>query len=95
MELFLPWWSIAIAAFIAGVAIRSSAPFLAGFISIALLWTVKAWFIDSGAPAPLAEKVSAIFQLPNKALLFAVMASLGGLVGGFATLTASLLKRSI
>jgi hypothetical protein len=93
LELFLPWWSIALAALAAGIAVRSNANFLAGFLGIAILWLAKAWLIDSSAATPLIEKVARIFTLPNKSLLFLIMALLGGLVGGFAALTGSLLKK--
>ena len=93
LELFLPWWSIALAALIAGFAVRSNANFLAGFLAIASLWFAKAWLIDSSAATPLAEKVAHIFTLPNKTLLFVVMALVGGLVGGFGALTGSFLKK--
>lgn len=90
LELFLPWWSIAIAGFAAGMVFNSKANFLAGFMGIALLWTVKALLIESYAAATLTNKVASIFML-NKPLLFLVMAILGGLVGGFAAMTGSAL----
>ena len=91
-ELLLPWWSIAIAAVLGGYLFKSNANFFAGFIAIALLWSVDVWLIDSAAAAPLAEKIAAIFSL-NKATLILVTALIGGLVGGFGALTGSLLKR--
>ena len=92
-ELFLPWWSVAIAAFIAGFVVRSNANFLAGLLGVALLWLTKAWLIDMSSPSILAEKVADICPLHSKSLLFIVMAIMGGLVGGFAALTGSLIKK--
>jgi hypothetical protein len=43
------------------------------------------------AAMPLAEKVAAIFTI-SKTVLIALTALLGGLVGGFAALSGSLLK---
>ncbi|MBX2966909.1 MAG: hypothetical protein KF845_12240 [Cyclobacteriaceae bacterium] len=94
LELFLPWWSIAIAGFLGGVAFKSKSNFLAGFIAIALLWFLHAFIIDLQAAAPLSEKIAALLMVKNKVLLFLVTAVIGGLVGGFATLTGSLLKKS-
>ena len=37
LELFMPWWCIAIAAFAAGYALKSKANFFAGLLGIALL----------------------------------------------------------
>jgi hypothetical protein len=92
LELFAPWWSIAIAAFAGGYFFRTSANFFAGFFAIAMLWLVTSWIIDLSASAPLADRVAAIFSL-SKPLLFLVTSLLGGLVGGFAAMTGSALRK--
>ena len=92
LELFMPWWCIAIAAFAAGFGLKSKANFLAGLLGIALLWFIKAWMLDASASAPLAERVAAIFSL-SKPLLMAVTSLVGGLVGGFAAMTGASLKK--
>jgi hypothetical protein len=94
LELFLPWYSIGVAAFILGYFLRSNANFLAGFLGIALLWLLKAWFMDSSSTSGLADKVAHIFPLGSKAYLFLLTSVLGGLVGGFASLSGSLLHPS-
>lgn len=95
LELFMPWYSIAFAAFVMGYALRSKANFLAGFLGIALLWTIKAWLIDSGSESDLADRVSHIFSLSGKEWLMLVMAIVGGLVGGFAAVTGALVRNSL
>lgn len=92
LELFMPWWCIAIPALAAGYALKSKANFLAGLLGIALLWLIKALIVDISASAPLAERVAAIFSL-NKPLLILVTSLIGGLVGGFAAMTGASLKR--
>jgi hypothetical protein len=92
LEMFLPWWSIAIAGFIGGFAFRSKSNFVAGFLAIALLWFIHAFIIDLQASAPLAEKIARLLMVQNKILLFLLTAVIGGLVGGFATLSGALLK---
>jgi hypothetical protein len=92
MELFLPWWSIALAAFIGGWIFKTNLNFIAGFLSIALLWTITSAIIDFSAGAPLTERVANIFSLP-KPLLFVVTATIGGLVGGFAAMAGSALRK--
>lgn len=95
LELFAPWYSIAIAAFVLGYYAKSKANFLAGFFGIAILWLIKLWITDINAAENLnlAEAVSQIFPLNSKVLLFLVTCLIGGLVGGFACLTGSLLKK--
>ncbi len=92
LEIFLPWYSIAFAAFVMGYAVRSKANFLAGFLAIALLWTTKAWLISSGSESDLADRVAHIFSLSGREWLMVVMAIIGGMVGGFAALAGALLR---
>jgi hypothetical protein len=57
-----------------------------------LLWFIHAFIIDLQASAPLAEKIARLLMVQNKILLFLLTAVIGGLVGGFATLSGALLK---
>lgn len=93
LALFMPWYCIALAAFIMGYMLKSNANFLAGFLAIAALWTFNAWLIDSGSNSDLANRVANIFPVKHKALLFLAMSLVGGVVGGFAALTGSLLRK--
>lgn len=91
LQLFLPWWSLVFAGLAGGFFLKSRLNFLAGFLSIALLWGGYALLLDSVGAAPLAERVAGILTI-SKPLLFVATALIGGLVGGFAALTGSLLK---
>lgn len=84
-ELLLPWWSIAIAAFLGGIAFNSRYNFLAGFLAVGLLWLLFALMMDLTATAPLAERVSKILFV-NKPVLMLITSLIGGLVGGFAAI---------
>lgn len=90
--LFFPWYSVPIAAFILGYLLNSKANFLAGFIAVAALWFGMAWNIEGTAATDLTARVAQIIPVQEKGMLFMLTACLGGLVGGFATLTGSLLK---
>lgn len=91
-ELFLPWWSIAIAAFIGGYFFTTRLNFLSGFLSTGLLWALTSIIIDLSASAPLTERVAAIFSLPET-MLFVVTALIGGIVGGFAAMAGGALRK--
>jgi hypothetical protein len=93
LELFLPWWSIAIAAFAFGYLLNSKANFAAGFIAILLLWFFKSLLIDLSSSTDLVERIASILAVDDKYLLMIVTGSVGGLVGGFAALTGSILKQ--
>src|SRR5688572_26817518 len=83
LELFAPWYSITIAAFIFGFSLKSKANFLAGFLAIVILWLFKMWITDLNASENLnlAEAVSKILPLNSKALLYLITALVGGIVG--------------
>jgi hypothetical protein len=91
-QLFLPWWSIALVAFACGYGLKSSQNFLAGFLAVGILWAGYAYFLDAAGAAPLAERVAGILTI-SKNLLFLVTAFVGGLVGGLAAVTGSLLRQ--
>src|SRR5689334_14080342 len=81
--LYLPWWSIAIAAFIVTAAIPQHPlkAFLAGFIALFILWGALAWFISSNNDHLLAHKVSVLMlKQDSPALLVTVTALIGALV---------------
>lgn len=86
LELFLPWWSIAIAAFLGGMIFNTNVNFAAGFLGIALLWTLKALLMENAGDTNLTERISQIFFLATP-LLFLVTGVIGGLVGGFGAMT--------
>ena len=97
LELFLPWYYIAVAAFVGGYVLKTKANFLAGFLAIGILWSLYALLQtnvpSSLPPNDLADRVAKIFTLPSRELLILLTGIVGGLVGGFAALTGSLLKR--
>ena len=93
--LFMPWWSIAVVAFLVALLIRPSTgmSFLAGFTAIFLLWALVALWIDIKNEHILSHKIAQLFPLGGSSvLLILVTALVGALVGGFAAMSgASLL----
>ena len=95
--LYMPWWGIAIAAFLVSAAIpqKPAFSFLSGFLGVFLLWEVLAWWIDMKNAGILSKKVAQILPLGGSSiLLILVTAIIGGLVGGFAALSGSYLRKS-
>ena len=97
MGLYLPWWSIAIAAFLVSTFIhqKPGMSFLSGFVGVFLLWEIMAWWIDRKNNGILSQKISQILPLGGSSvLLILVTALVGALVGGFASLAASYLRKT-
>lgn len=95
--LYMPWWSLAIAAFLVAVLIHQKAgkAFLAGFLGVFLLWAGLAWWIDMKNDGYLSKKIAQLLPLGgNSFLLIVVTALIGALVAGFAAMTGSFLRSS-
>ena len=91
----LPWWSIAVAAFLVSMFIQQKPgrSFFSGFIALLLLWGGLAWFIDVRNEHILSSKMAEILPLQGKyILLILVTAIIGALVAGLAALSGSLIR---
>ncbi len=94
--LYLPWWSIAIVAFIVSGLIPQSAgrSFLTAFLALFLLWGGLSFWISNHNQHILAHKVSLlIFKINSPYILMLVTALIGGVVAGFAAITASFIRK--
>ena len=94
--LFLPWWSIAVAAFLVSLLIpqRPLPAFFAGFLGLFLLWGVMALMIDLANQSILSARVASLLPLGGSSVaLILVTALVGALVGGGGSLTAAFLKK--
>lgn len=95
LQSFFPWWTLAVASFIAGLLFGETGfkSFIAGFIGAAVLWLMMAWYIDSSTDSILTSKVAQLFPTKTVGLLIVFTAIIGGLVGGFASMTGGILTR--
>ena len=93
--LFLPWWSIAIIAFIVALVIPQhiGLGFLSGFLAIFLLWGIIAIWTDVQNHSLLSKKIATLFPLGGSVVLLILVTSLvGAMVGGFAAMAGSSLR---
>jgi hypothetical protein len=93
-QLFLPWWSIALVAFIIGYFNTQNAfqAFVAGFVAVSILWGGYAFFLDHANEQILSSKIAQLFTLSSGYLLILITALVGGLVAGLAALSGKLVK---
>ena len=95
--LFLPWWSITIAAFLVAALIPQKAgkAFITGFAALFLLWGGLSFWISNNNNHVLAHKVSQlILKMDNPIVLVLATALIGALVAGFAALAGSYLRKT-
>ena len=94
---YLPWWSIAIAAFIVASAIPQNPgkSFLSGFTALFLVWGSLAWYISSRNEDILAHKISLlVFKTDSPSLLIIATALIGALIAGMGAFSGSFLRKS-
>ena len=97
MCLFLPWWSIAIAAFLVAALIpqKPFKSFLTAFIALFLLWGGLSFWMSNNNDDVLAHKVSQLFlKMDSPVMLVLATALIGALVAGFAALAGSYVRKT-
>jgi hypothetical protein len=94
---FLPWWVVAIAAFLAAFFIgkTSGQSFWSGFGAVFIVWTVLALFKSIPNDHILVTRIAKMFHLPHWTFILFVTALIGGIVGGMSALSGVLLKRAL
>lgn len=91
----LPWWVCAIIAFAAALFIQTKgSAFWCGFVGVALAWLALALLKTVPNDNILAQRMAKLFHLPNWVLLLAVTIIIGGLVGGFSSLSGVLFRNA-
>lgn len=94
--LYLPWWSIAIAAFAVTAVIpqKPVSAFFAGFIALFLVWGGLSFYLSQANNHLLAHKVSLlIIKIDNPYLLILTTALLGAIVAGLGGLSGSFTRK--
>ncbi len=94
---FLPWWAVAIAAFLAALFIGKTMKesFWSGFGGVFIVWTSLALFKSIPNDQILVKRVAQLFHLPHWTLLLLVTAIIGGLVGGLSAISGFLAKKAV
>jgi hypothetical protein len=85
LSLYLPWWSVMIAAFISGflIPLKKGAVFFIPCIAIVLLWIVQSYMHSSANDFILAKKIATLLMLNgNSTLLLLLAGVVGGIAGG-------------
>ncbi len=95
LNLFLPWWSIAIPGLIFGYQFKKSglASFGWGFLAVFLLWSGQAFYIHFVNDGILSTRIAEMLGVGSPYLVILITGVLGGLVSGLATLTGSLFNK--
>ncbi|MEP6712764.1 MAG: hypothetical protein ABJA37_10125 [Ferruginibacter sp.] len=93
--LYLPWWMVAVVAFMVVALIPQSAgkAFLCGFSAVFILWFALSFWMSTNNNHILAHKISLlIIKADSPYMLMIVTGLIGGLVAGFGAITASFIR---
>ena len=90
LQSFMPWWSMAVGCFVVAYFMgnKGLVSFGVGFLAVGLLWFGFAFYLDVVTNSILTEKINRLLPINS----FALTILIGGLVGGFSSLTGSLLR---
>ena len=86
---FFTWWTAMVVAFLVCYISPSSGlnAFIAGFLGVGLVWMGHAWNIDVLNESAFSTKVAEIMQVSDPIFLVFATGLIGGLAGGFASLS--------
>ena len=96
LHLFLPWYAIAAAGLIVGLALparHAGAAFLLGLLAGGLVWGVYAGYLNHFNGGLLATRIGAMLGGVGPGVLVLLTALLGGLSGGLGAMTGTLGRR--
>jgi hypothetical protein len=93
-QLILPWWGIAVAAFLVATAFDQSGivALRNGFTGVFLFWAGAAAIVSVMNEGVLMARLAMLFSLPSGWLTVLVTGLVGGVAGGLAALTGNRLR---
>jgi len=94
--LYLPWWGIAIAAFVVSLLVHQKAgiAFASAFFALLLLWGGLSFWIDIKNESILSARIGELLGIGNNSfLLILITGFIGGLVAGFAAMSGTYLRK--
>lgn len=94
LNLFLPWWSIALAGLIFGFVFKEKAltSFLWGFTALFILWGSQAMYTHLANDGVLTGRIAEMLGVGSPLIVVLITGVIGGIVGGLSTLTGSLMN---
>jgi hypothetical protein len=95
LSLFLPWWSVMVAAFAVALLIplKKGAVFFIPFLAILLFWVIYSYVLSSTNNFTLAKRIAILLPLGgNPYLLMLITGVVGGIAAGIAAILAKQLN---
>lgn len=93
---FMPWWMIAVSAFVVSVnhKLKPKDGFISGFFGIAFMWLAVSLWRDIPNEHILSNRMAGLLGLPNGWLFMLVTIIIGGLVGALAGWSGGMMNKA-
>lgn len=94
IQLFLPWWTMAIVAFSGAFFYgkKAALTFAAGLLACGVVWLLMALYIHFTHGDLMTDRIAVLLKLPASWILFPVSFFIAGIVGGLAAVSGYYLK---
>jgi hypothetical protein len=101
LQLFLPWWSMALAAFAISFLLAPRAPhggkkslhvFFTAFFACGIVWLIMAFYIHFTKGDLMTNRIAELISLKGNSTLYIGTFLIAAIVGGFAALAGFYLK---
>lgn len=81
---FLPWWGLALVAFLLGTMLKKSSASWGLQVALAgaSAWMALAFLQDGRSLGVISQRLASLFHLPSPLLIFVIVALLGALTAG-------------
>jgi len=93
---YLDWWAIVVYGLVLGLMfdyLSSWSSFFAGFLGVFLIWGILAYVQDKGNNSILSDQIAQAFSVSSGTYLVYMTGLIGGLLGGFASMTGTLFRK--
>lgn len=96
LQIFMPWWSIALAALVAGFLSQTTPwrTFLSGAVAIGVLWLGFILAISLLGSTAILPKLTELAGLPHPFFLYVLTVGIGALTAGMAALSGIWIKEA-
>ncbi|MDE0472162.1 MAG: hypothetical protein OXH57_09500 [Ekhidna sp.] len=91
---FTGWWLCMLASFVVSFVSPSSGlnAFISGFLGVGLVWIGHSWTLDVENASSFSAKISEIMGLKDPLILVLASGAVGGVAGGFSSITGSIFR---
>ncbi len=94
VQLFLPWWSLAVVAFGCSFFLgrKATLTFFTGMLASGLVWLIMALYIHFTHGDIMTDKIAALLALPSSFILYPASFIIAGIVGGLSAVSGFYLR---